>query len=154
MKRRILIADSSHARVFELTDTAPMRMIRALKHDESRSLSSEIGSDHPGKVRKGMAGAARSAMEPRTPPHQIEIDRFASEIGAFLQHDFDQQHFDSLAIFAPPQFLGRLRNVLSEPLKRCLETCDTTDYAHVPEEELQQTLAPSLPGWFTEPAQA
>ena len=68
-------------------------------------------SDKPGRTFES-GTSARSAMEYRSAPKQIEAEKFARGLGRRLAAMFDAHEFDDVVIAAPPKFLGLLRSAL------------------------------------------
>lgn len=148
MRRWIIIANAARAMLFSKNDRDELELIRALVHPRSRERAKEIGTDQPGRTRKGTAASLRSSMEPRTDLHQAQVDRFAGEIAAAIQAGMDQRAFEGLAIFASPRLLGRLRGMLSPQVSRCLETCIAQDCTRISGTDLRDHVAEALPHWF------
>jgi protein required for attachment to host cells len=79
---------------------------RVLEHDNPETR--EQGSDRPGRY-LGPDGVSRSALE-QTDWHQLEEDRFATEISQALYRLAHANRFDHLIVVAPPKTLGTLRS--------------------------------------------
>lgn len=109
----ILVADAARARLFsynrqdrELTET------HDLVHPRSRLRERELDSDRPGRHAGG--GGSRHGVDPAESSVHHEVEIFARELGALLEKERRDGHFDRLVLVAPPQFLGELRAQLSE----------------------------------------
>lgn len=108
----ILVADSRRARVFS-------------KGDEHDDLAEVADFSHPleaneGDNPKGHVFAARSGtrhgMEPATLPKEKERHAFAAELSRYLQNEFSQRRYSKLLLVAAPEFLGDMRNALTDNL--------------------------------------
>jgi protein required for attachment to host cells len=75
--------------------------------DKENPATAQHGSDQPGRAFAGL-GAARSAID-QTDWHQIEEDRFASQIAEMLGMLAQAGDFDDLIVVAPPRCLAALR---------------------------------------------
>jgi protein required for attachment to host cells len=115
----ILVADSSHAKVFttELPET-PWSLVREFDNPDGRKTSHEIDpSSPPGRMQVARSlGAQRSAMEPHRTPKEAAADRFAHELSAFVQSARNKSEFDRIVLVAPPHFLGVLRELMATHL--------------------------------------
>jgi protein required for attachment to host cells len=148
----ILIADASGARIFS-TDgpEAPLRRVREISNPSGRARNQDLVSDQPGRAFEGGGTATRSAMEPRTTPHNNAADTFAAELAKLLDAEAGKKSFSSLAIVAPPHLLGTLRARLSRQVRQLLRATLDRDLAHVAERDLHPHLnALFVPGVFNE----
>jgi protein required for attachment to host cells len=148
MRSWILIADAARARVFsEAEGEEGLTLVRELDHPKGRTHVVDLVDDEPGRLQKGKGGT-RSAMDPRTSRHVIEVERFARELAGVLRVGCDARQYDALAIVAPPRFLGMLRAGLApEVLKRLCATA-AQESTHATITELPELLAGWLPrGW-------
>jgi protein required for attachment to host cells len=137
----ILVGDASRARLFSTPGKRkPWSLVREFDHPGSRAKGSEIMADRPGRMQQS-GSSARPAMEPSTPPKEVEAERFAQELAAVLETGHGRNSFEQLILVAPPQFLGLLRKCLNAPLaKRIVATVDK-DLTQVHERELPERLA-------------
>ncbi len=147
----ILVSDSSRARLFSVASAhRPLVLEADFEHAESRAHEQELVSDRPGRMSQSTAGGAhpghgsRSGMEPSTPPKTVEHERFARMLTTVLSTQFGRNSFARLVITASPEFLGLLRDNLSEPLKKSLVATLNKDYTRLTEVELAEQLAPLL----------
>ena len=114
----IIVAASGHCRCFEAgSRIGPLTEVADLVMPASRLREQELVSDRPGRVFDSF-GSGRHAMEPRTPPKEIEGRRFAAEIVGMLEAARQQGRFDRLGIVAAPAFLGMLRDALGSELRK------------------------------------
>lgn len=140
----ILIADASTARLFRLEHGRKMKLIRELANPAGRARDQDLVSDKQGRLDKGLGRNVLSAMEPRTTPHEAEVERFALELANVLYHALEQKEFDSLALIAPPHFLGLLRQRLNPSVDKRVAYSLGKDYAHIAEHDLPSHLDATL----------
>jgi protein required for attachment to host cells len=139
----IVLADAATARVYEAgSQRDGWTLLSELQHPESRALDSELGSDKPGRVKQ--AGGSRSAMEPRTPPKKVEIDRFARQLAGALGEGLRKGAYQQLVLVAPPAFLGVLRGHLSERVQARVEAVVEKDYLHIEQREARVLIEGQL----------
>lgn len=141
MKAWILVADAASARIFEVTGfRKPLRLLESFAHPESRAKTSELVSDDRGRVEKGIGRGIHSAMEAPTPAHKVEAERFARQVAQALAEAHARQTFGSVALVAPPHFMGLLRAALDTQVAKSVVTTLEKDFAKVDSRELQERL--------------
>lgn len=144
MKTWILIADASRARIFEVEDGQHLQLVRELLYPKGRAMAQELVSDEPGRLAKGGGGQVFSAMDPRTSPHEVEAKHFAAQLAHALHDGRVHNKYESLALVAPPHFLGLLRDGLDPEVGKMVVAAVNSDYTHAPEHELHHHLADTL----------
>ena len=86
-------------RLMRGTANRAMREVASFVHPRARMKASTLGHDRPGQALKG---AARTAYEPHTDPHQKELAEFARELMQRLEEEALQRRFPRVAIQARP----------------------------------------------------
>lgn len=116
-KTWIVVADSSHARIFQLRDgQLPAEEIEDLANPLGRADNRQLASDGHGQY-FGPEGRGHTA--PRVEePVQHEVRQFAREIGHRLDTAAAQNRFQHLALVAAPRFLGLLRDSLDKQTRK------------------------------------
>ncbi len=110
----ILVADGSHARLFQTVDNAqPWRLARKLDREHSREKTDRSDS----REDRGEHDFARLIAG------ELETQRQAGD-------------FERLVIVAPPVFLGQLRGELKAPLETCVVRSQSADYTKMSDAEL------------------
>ena len=111
----IVVADSSKARILTTQSRvqAPTDIV-ALDHPEGRMKPQELNSDRPGRTFDSH-GDGRHGMEPPDVHHHHQ-EVFAKQIAEYLGKGRHDGKFNQLALVAPPQFLGVLRQKLNGQL--------------------------------------
>lgn len=112
-KTWVVVADSSHARVFELraAQQEPEELFD-LANPLGRADNRQLASDAHGQ-NFGPDGRGHSA--PRVEePVQHEVRQFARALGRRLDTAAAQQRYQHLALVAAPRFLGLLRDSLDK----------------------------------------
>jgi protein required for attachment to host cells len=142
----ILVADSSRARLLN-TDrsfTDPT-LVQELDHPDSRAKTSELVAGSRGRTSpRNSDSTRRAAMEPSTSPKDVEIDRFSRELADLLHDLHVSNELSSLVLIAPPEFLGRLRAVISGPVAATIRAELDKSYVHERPEVIGQILAERL----------
>jgi protein required for attachment to host cells len=114
----VVVAESSRAKLFAWDKpSAPLRELEDLTHPESRLHEQELTTDLPGRAFDS-AGEGRHAMGQVVSPKQEEAVRFAKTIGDRLESGRVEGCFEKLILVAAPQFLGLLRDSLSDNTKK------------------------------------
>jgi protein required for attachment to host cells len=141
----ILISDASRARLFAASSRQkPWTLVRELEHPQSRAKGQDIMADKPGRVKQSMGAGSRPAMEPVTPPKEVEAEHFAQQLAAVLEDGHGRNDYARLVLAAPPSFLGLLRKALSTQVgKRVVASVDK-DYTQLHERDLPERLSDVL----------
>lgn len=136
----VVVADASRARIFE-SRRRGMELIErdTLLHPEARLKTADIMSDHEGTV-MDRAGEGQRRSDPRTTPRDVEEEKFAREVASFLDKSRAVNEFDQLIIAASPNFLGNLRQRVSDQVTKCIVETVNKDYSRLPKEEIAQRL--------------
>jgi protein required for attachment to host cells len=142
----ILLANAARAKLLSMSGTSkPLQVKRKLEHPAGRAHAKDILSDEPGRYSKGGKRGVLSALERRLTPHQVEEQRFARQLADLLKTGLERREYDRLAIFAPAQFLGMLREELDANVSKSLVTSAAKDIVDVDLRELPKHLESLLP---------
>jgi protein required for attachment to host cells len=148
----ILISDASRARLFATEGQGkPLQLVQEFEHPESRAANQDLVTDRPGRVQQSAGGGpgspgggSRSAMEPQTTPKEVEHDLFARELAGALYKGATGNAYAHLVLAAPPQFLGMLREVIDEPVRKKVSASLDKDYTRLDLRELTERVQGSL----------
>lgn len=116
----IVVANSSQARIFHLETVNQMIEINTLEHPESRMHTRDLVSDRSGN-NKESSGEKKYPIEPQNTPKKHEMKEFARELAQYLEHERNQNSFKRIYLAASPQFLGLLRQEMSNSLTNMIE---------------------------------
>lgn len=117
----ILVANTGGAQVYQVQGYKKEKIERLQHFDnpDGRKRSGEVYSDKPGRAFDSMGGN-RHALSTEVDLHLHEQQVFAHKLAAFLEKSKEAKLFEELAIVAPPQFLGVLRNLFSANVRRSI----------------------------------
>jgi protein required for attachment to host cells len=139
----ILIADAARARIFSTSGwRKPLHLEQAMDNPWGRAKPQDIVTDDPGRHSSGMKSGQRSTWAPANAPDVVEEQRFAHRLGELLQTALARRQYESLAILAPPQFLGFLREAVGPRVRKHLARSIAKDLTVVNERDLPARLAP------------
>ncbi len=143
----LVVADAGRGVVYE-TDSprGPLQEIRDFIDPDNRLPEQELARDRPGRSFDS-AGEGRHAMEPHTPPAQVEAERFARLLADSVEAARHAGRFDYLGLVAPPAFLGLLRQSLTQETARRLVLEVNKDLSR----DDPQTLRAHLPARLFQP---
>ena len=111
----ILLADASRARLLRaLNRKHPPEELKQWVHPASRMHAGELGYDDSQPRTHDRMGQHRHKIEPHQTPTRQEADQFARQLGEALEQALREDHESRLVLFAPPRFLGLLREHLGE----------------------------------------
>jgi len=116
-KTWIVVADSSHARIFQVRDAkGTLEEIEDLANPLGRADNRQLASDGHGQY-FGPEGRGHTA--PRVEePVQHEVRQFARHLGHRLDQAAAQNRYQHLALVAAPRFLGLLRDSLDKQTRK------------------------------------
>lgn len=139
----VITANGSHAKLFEMTKFPKLEEFSILEHPESRLKSSELMTSPLGEIsERGRIGS--NTYEPKSDPHQLEMEKFAKLVGDSLSSSHQKGEFQRLYIIASPMFLGLLRPHLNHSMLKAIIAeipKDMTEHPlHDIEKHLQETL--------------
>lgn len=144
MITRIVVAHEAGARVFE--HRGPRQgivKVDEIDFAEGRRQNKDISSDRPGRTFSGN-GQTRHAYEPQQSPKEHASENFAKQLAHDLEHALNEHAFKELVLIAPPRFLGRLRESLSDTVAKRVVASIDKDLPLATQEELCNHLKPYL----------
>ena len=116
----VLITNSSFAEIYCVNRNGKeIKKIHHIDFPKGREKGTDILSDRPGRSFDRM-GDGRHALGTTVDLHSHEQKVFARQVIDILKKEKNENRFEHLAIFAPPQFLGEIRAALSDNLKSCV----------------------------------
>jgi len=138
-KTWIVVADSSHARIFQLRDgQLPAEEIQDLANPLGRADNKQVASDSHGQF-AGPDGHGHTA--PRVEePVQHEVHQFARQLARQLDTAAAQHRFQHLALVAAPRFLGLLRDSLDKQTRKLVTAEMAKNVAALPRSDLDACL--------------
>lgn len=108
----IIVANSSHAKIFKVERNKELIEVEDLIHVQSRQKDSELVTSKPGRQFDSL-GMGRHAYQQKTSPKLQEFETFARQIANHLDIAREKGLFNKLYLAANPSFLGILRPLLS-----------------------------------------
>lgn len=135
----ILVANASQAKLY--ANTGPkkgLKLLKELKHPESREKASDLVSDRPGQLHS--PGSGHRASQPKTDPKTNEARHFAQELARELNHGRASGQVERLILVAPPAFMGLINEKLDGPSASIVSDRFEKDYTRAGEKELSGHL--------------
>lgn len=114
-------------------------------HSDHRKLQ-EIMSDKPGRSFASAGGGRRSAIEYASDPVRDADRAFAREVAERLEGHHRAGEFERLAIFAAPDMLGLLREVMPASLRDAVTAEEAKNLMHERPADLARIAAEALYG--------
>ncbi|MGQ0622698.1 MAG: host attachment protein [Panacagrimonas sp.] len=141
----VLLADSSRALLYSVgTETKAWTLVKEYTHAASRVSEGGLTTDQPGRTHGSVAQGARSAMESKTSPKDVEFGRFANELAGVLHDGHGQNAYNRIVLVAPPHFLGLLRKAINDTVSKLIVETFDKDYLHLSEKEMRAHLDPLI----------
>jgi len=108
----VVIADGEKALILvNEGDAQNINLVLRRKEAQDNPQAQDWATDRPGRMNDGMGGPHRSALEP-TDWHQMEKERFASDLADILYKAAHNGSYSGLVIIASRVVLGVLRKEL------------------------------------------
>lgn len=110
----VVVADGEKALVMvNRGDAHAIDLEVVQKEEQDNPPAQDRATDRPGRMNDGAGGPHKSALEP-TDWHQMERDRFATDLADLLYTAAHKSRFDTLVIIAGQSTLGVLRKALHQ----------------------------------------
>lgn len=136
----VLVSDGRRARFMRNQGTPRKpQLIVEKAMDQVNPPTREQGADRPGR-KHGTDGNARSAVE-QTDWHQLEEERFASEIAEELYQLGHANRFNELVVISPPKMLGDLRSKMHPKVSECIIAEVAKDLTNYSPPEISRILS-------------
>ena len=137
----ILVADGSRGRLFSSSKKGqPWQLVQEFSHPASRAKNRDIDPKERGRMQQSFGAGHRPAMEPRTEAKEVEVEHFAHELAHAVSDGVERRACDSVALIAPPHFLGHLREMLDTQAQKCVVATVDKDYTMSDLRELMERL--------------
>ena len=140
MPIRIVVADQSNARLYELAARGePLAFIRELQNPQARLHERELVSDRPGRRFANAPGIKRRgavvhhATGGEHTWHKQLAEHFARQLADELEKERAAGAYDRLVLMAAPAFLGILRAQIGKAVRACVVAEVHHDLVHQPE---------------------
>lgn len=141
----VVVADSVRARLFRAEHvTGPLQEVRDFVNPDARLQERELVSDDKGRTAAASApgkvgGAGRQTYEPPSEKeHQSRL--FAHEVIGEIEKLRAHGELERLHVISDPEFLGRLRENYSPPLRKCVGAEITSHATQRRPEEIRELL--------------
>jgi len=142
----VLVADASRARIFEWTaPSRPLLEIADPANPQGRLKSSSLDSDKPGIAADAQGHRSGHPMQATQSAHEKSAEAFAGQIAATLADALAAKNYERLVLYAAPEFLGRLRAELTQPVASVVVKSTALDLVRESTESIQARL-PKLTG--------
>lgn len=139
----VLVANSSQAKLFRLTQFPKIEPLQDFAHPESRLHDQDLTSDRPGRNFDSMS-TRRHAYEAKHDPKSLEIDKFGKILSEYLNLAHENGDFTRLYLLANPSFLGVLRQELSARLQGAIVSEIAKDMTEHPKSDIEKQLEMAL----------
>lgn len=115
----IVVAHRADARIFRRERNNQLQLVHQIQNPDGRLKDQEIDSERPGR-NFSSAAPQRHGFSPHvSSSEQIMID-FSKEVAQFLEDSRNRNLYNSLILVAGPQFLGHLRQDLTNEANGCI----------------------------------
>ena len=149
MRIRLLVADQSEARFYELRPHNSVELVGHMVDPVARLHDRDLVSDRPGRKfdrapliagRRGATAHHATGGEQSARRHEAEV--FARRIAAELEQAHRRGDFEGLIVMSGPVFLGLLREALPQSVRATLVAEVGKDLVHQSVEAIIRHLPP------------
>lgn len=138
----ILVANTTSALLWKSRGSgSDLEIEQKFEHPEGRLKNLDLVSDAGGRTITPEGRGSRPTTEWGTSPREVEIEKFARKIVHALSSGLLEKKFDRLLVAAPPDFMGKIREVLDTKLKEKLVTTVVRDYTTLSAKDLREKLS-------------
>lgn len=114
----VVVAESSRARILRLEGLqSPLCELDDLVNPDARAHEQDLISDRPGRTFDSSGQGRHAKQAPASHKQQRSAD-FARVLAERMEHGLAQGEFEEIILIAAPEFLGLLRQHLSEATKQ------------------------------------
>jgi protein required for attachment to host cells len=139
----ILIANATRARLLQQEPGDKVKELRSFDHPAGRSKTSELADDRSGSERSDRVYGA-AAFQPRLDAKEKEHQRFARELGAYLEQQAQLRAYRKIEVFASSPFLGELKAQIGDATTRLLGGTHDLDLTMVGKAEIGRRIAQAM----------
>jgi len=116
-KTWVVVADSSHARIFQLRDTQhSLEELEDISNAAGRADNRQLQTDRNAQFNS--PGGPSNTYQPHEDAVEHEVHQFARHLGHRLSTAATQNKYHRLCLIAAPKFLGLLRDSLDKPARK------------------------------------
>lgn len=136
----IVAADRAGARILETDKRAgPVTEVSKLDHPDGRLKEGDFDTDSPGAA-PGNGGNSRHPMGHENARKEQETREWARDIAGHLEKALRKKEYEELYIVSEPGFLGSLRAVLPDNVRRAVKGEVGKDVTHQNPEQIRKQL--------------
>ena len=140
----IVVTDARHFRLFSTDDHgASINHIAGDLDSIPNPPSRDHKSERPGRAFAG-SGPRRSAIQPKTDSHQAAEENFAKAVAEELEALAAAGVYKDIVLFAPPTFLGALREHIGQHCAKLLHAQVHKDLTKSSQEKIREHVQAAL----------
>jgi protein required for attachment to host cells len=143
---RVLVADTAHAKFFELEAPGePLRHTESVANPYTGKHDRDLGTDAPGHVMSRQGdGARRTALQPRHSHKQHATEQFARLLAERLTTAAHAHPHDRFVLVIAPRFLSEVRARLPDMVRQRVIRELKRDLVDMPRLDLQARVATAI----------
>lgn len=135
-KNLVIVANAHHAKFF-----SKIRTDGKIKLEMVHDLEAELDTNHEKAGRTfNSNNSIRHGVEPHTDRRDVEKEKFARDIAAFLHEAQNQDLFEELTLLASPKMLGFLEKVLEKRIQDKIVEKFAKNIAELDDNEIREYL--------------
>ncbi|KYG67993.1 hypothetical protein AZI87_01605 [Bdellovibrio bacteriovorus] len=138
-----LVANQREAKIFVKSEGIErVRKIHSFENPLSHEKKSDLIRKKAGRGVKsiGKIASIGYSVTKRSDPQEQAAIQFAREISEMLSKELENDSFQSLTVFAEPDFLGKIRHEMSQTLLKRVTDWVPKDLLKTPQKELAQAI--------------
>ena len=144
-KHWYLVGQRAGARIFEQQGIAPeLTLIHRFENPDGLLKTSELVSDHQGRSDSSdMHGGHNAVGEDEVQRKQV-LEKFAHDIGTYLEKEAEQHMFQSLVLVAEPHFLGVVKKAIGKATSHLILESLVKDLVNISDHDMAAHLSGTL----------
>jgi len=144
-KHWYLVGQSAGARIFEQCGIKPeLQLIRRFDNPQGMLKTSELVSDQQGRSDSSAMHGGHNALGTDNNQKRHVLEKFAAELGDFLESEAERNSYNSLVLVAEPHFLSALRKAIKKGTSHLLLESVNKDLVHTSDHEMAAQLSENL----------
>ncbi len=143
-KHWYLVGQSAGARIFEQDGIKKeLLLVRRFENPEGALKTSELVSDRQGRFDSGnMTG--HNAVGNVDAPRKHVLNRFAKELGEFLEQNARQNAYESIVLIAESHVLGEIKKTIGKATTQRLLESISKNLGHIADQDMMLQLEGAL----------
>lgn len=136
----VVVANSSHAKIYQITKFPKIEHLQTFEHPESRLHDQDLVTSRPGR-NFDRGGTSRHAYQTSLRPKLEEAAKFATSIAHLLHKAVQSGECTRIYLFASPSFLGMINEHLNKETEQKIIAKSPKDLTEHTNADIEKAIA-------------